>query len=1026
MSKQGLKLNPLLYRRLLSSLNSNSAQNPKPLLLPHFCSSRQNPLCRRLSSSPPDNLHGLIDPEADSANLSAVAPEDFRFLSEQENKACVESESSNDAALFCARIKDTNDGFSVATLKFLRHFRGVLNEDLVIQVLRGLGNKEFCVKFFIWASRQIGYTHTSAVYYALVDVLEDEGNDRVPEEFLKEIKNDDGEVLGKLLNVIVMRCCRNGMWNLALEELGRLKELGYRPTRLTYNALIQVYLKADRLDTAYMVHREMCGNDFRMDEFTLGCFVYSLSKAGRFREALALIEKEEFVPDTVMYTRMISGLCEASHFEEAMDLLNRMRACSCIPNVVTYRILLCGCLNKRQLGRCKSVLSMMITEGCYPSPGIFNSLVQAYCKAGDFSYAHKLFKKMLTCGFTPGYVVYNILIGGICGREEVPSPEELKLSETAYNEMLDAGIVLNKVNVCNFARCLCSAGKFEDAYCLIREMMKKGFMPDTSTYSKVITYLCNAAKMEKAFLLFKEMKQNKVVPDVYTYTILIDNFCKAGLIQQARNLFNEMIRDGCPPNVVTFTALIHAYLKANKVDTASELFKIMLSENCMPNIVTYTALIDGYCKAGKIEKACNIYARMKGDEKISDVDVYFKVDGGSYKEPNVITYGALVDGLCKAYKVKEASDLIDTMSEGGCEPNRIVYDALIDGFCKVGKLDEAQEIFTRMSEHGYGPDVYTYSSLIDRLFKDQRLDLALKVLSKMLENSCAPNVVVYTVMVDGLCKLGKIDEAFKLMLMMEEKGCHPNVVTYTAMIDGFGKGGRVDRSLELFAQMGIKGCAPNFVTYRVLINHCCDAGLLDEAHKLLEEMKGTYWPLDTAASRKVIEGYSREFLSSIGLLAEIAQNPSFPVVVAPVYRLVIDNFCKAGKLEVALKLLEEISSSPYSIATQDMYYSLIKSLSLANKTEKAFELYAEMIKRGGIPDIDIFFHLINVLIQKGKWEEALLLSDGICQTVSISTGLLFKWQTSMEAGYQLGFSREGVKGTFAFAYNFFRLNLCMC
>ena len=59
-------------------------------------------------------------------------------------------------------------------------------------------------------------------------------------------------------------------------------------------------------------------------------------------KALSLFEKEEIVPNTVLYTKMISGLCEASLFEEAMDFLHRMRTSSCIPNVLTYRTLLCG------------------------------------------------------------------------------------------------------------------------------------------------------------------------------------------------------------------------------------------------------------------------------------------------------------------------------------------------------------------------------------------------------------------------------------------------------------------------------------------------------------------------------------------------------------------------------------------------------------------------------------------------------------------------------------------------------------
>ncbi|CAK8539205.1 unnamed protein product [Lathyrus sativus] len=935
------------------------------------------------STSSQHTLPGLLHPN--DATFSTPTPtsdlsQDYAFLrntllSSTSTQTLPPGEFANDIISISNAIRT---GFDIETNQFFRQFRGRLSESLVLQVMDNVNNPELCVKFFLWAGRQIGYTHTPLVFDKLLELLgcSGNGNDRVPLKFLNEIRDDDRDLLRRLLNFLVRKCCRNGWWNMALEEMGRLKDFGYKPSQTTYNALVQVFLRADKLDTAYLVMREMLNYGFVMDRYTISCFAYSLCKSGKCREALDLIEEIE--PDTVIYNRMISGLCEASLFEEAMGILHRMRSTSCIPNVVTYRILLSGCLRKGQLGRCKRFLSMMITEGCYPNREIFNSLVHAYCKSRDYSYAYKLFKKMIKCGCQPGYLVYNIFIGSVCSNEEQPSSDILELVEKAYSEMLDSGVVLNKVNVSNFARCLCGAGKFDKAFKIICEMMGKGFVPDDSTYSKVIGFLCDASKVEKAFSLFEEMKMNGIVPSVYTYTILIDSFCKAGLIQQARKWFNEMLSEGCSPNVVTYTALIHAYLKARKVSDANELFDMMLLEGCKPNVVTYTALIDGHCKAGQIEKACQIYARMRGDIESSDMDKYFKLDDNNSEGPNVITYGALVDGLCKANKVKEARELLDTMSAHGCEPNHIVYDAVIDGFCKIGKLQDAQEVFAKMSERGYSPNLYTYSSLIDCLFKDNRLDLVLKVLSKMLENSCTPNVVIYTEMVDGLCKVGKTDEAYKLMLKMEEKGCNPNVVTYTAMIDGFGKLGKIEQCLELYRDMCSKGCAPNFITYRVLINHCCSKGLLDEAYKLLDEMKQTYWPKHILSHRKIIEGFNQEFITSIGLLDELSENESVPI--DSFYRILIDNYIKAGRLELAVTLLEEISSSPsLAVANKYLYTSLIENLSRASNVDKALELYASMISKNVIPDLSTLVHLIKGLIKVDKWQEALQLSDSICQ-----------------------------------------------
>ncbi|CAN0923201.1 Pentatricopeptide repeat-containing protein At1g06710, mitochondrial [Linum grandiflorum] len=955
---------------------------------------------RLLNTSSSGNLEGLVDPEDPSlSGPESISSEEFTLLRDSLLNPHSSSSSSGQRLRNAGKLSDEalmvvdvilsgNDQFGKETVKLLRRHREKLSESLVIEVLNLLDSPALGLRFFIWAGQQIGYSHTLPVYNALLELLQRNNSaaeGRIPEQFLLQIEGDDKEVLGKLLNVLIRKCCRNGLWNAALEELGRLKDYGYKPSRSTYNALVQVFLRAERLDTASLLHKEMSDLGYAMDGFTLGCFARSLCKAGKWREALKLIEDEEFKPDTVLFTNMISGLCEASLFEVAMDFLTRMRVYSCIPNVLTYRILLCGCLRKKQLGRCKRILNMMITEGCHPSPAIFNSLVDAYCKSGDYAYAYKLIKKMMECGCQPGYVVYNIFIGGICGNQELPEASALELAEKAYREMLDTGVTLNKVNVSNLAWCLCGAEKFEEAYNIISEMMSKGFIPDTSTYSKVITCLCNSTKVEKAFLLFQEMRKNGIPPDVYTYTQLIDSFCKVGLLEQARRWFDEMEENGCVPNVVTYTALIHAYLKARKVSYANEIFELMLSKGSVPNVVTYTALIDGHCKAGDTDKACKIYARMKQDSvENSEVDMYFVAVDTETEEPNHFTYGALVDGLCKAHKVKEARELLEAMSASGCQPNHIIYDALLDGCCKVGKLDEAQEVFTMMVEHGYNPNVYSYSSLIDKFFKDKRLDLALKVLSKMLENSCAPNVIIYTEMIDGLCKVGKTDEAYKLMVMMEEKKCHPNVVTYTAMIDGFGKIGRLDKCLQLFQKMASKGCAPNFVTYKVLINHCCAAGLLDEALKLLEEMKETHWPKHVAGYRKVIEGFNREFIASLGLLDEFSEKEAVPV--SPIYMVLIDNLAKAGRLEKALELYKEVSSflAP-SAANQNMYISLIEGLALANRIDKAFDLHVDMTSKGIIPEVGTVVHLIKGLLRLNRWDQVLQLSDGICQAARIQS-----------------------------------------
>ncbi|RLM74785.1 pentatricopeptide repeat-containing protein [Panicum miliaceum] len=937
--------------------------------------------CSSHTADPDDQLLGLVEaPEPHHG--SRLSRNDFAFLQEPTPPFPAAALPPPEAVLISKAIRAYATDFDGKAERFLRRHREFLNDAVVVAVLRSVRDPELCVRFFLWAERQVGYSHTSACYDALAEVLNFEDRARTAERLLREIGEDDREVLGRLLNVLVRKCCRHGAWAEALEELGRLKDFGYRPLGATYNALVQVLATAGQVDMGFRVQKEMSESGFCMDKFTVGCFAQALCKVGRYSDALDIIEREDFKLDTVLCTQMISGLMEASLFDEAISFLHRMRCNSCIPNVVTYRTLLSGFLKKKQLGWCKRIINMMMKEGCNPNPSLFNSLVHSYCNAGDYLYAYKLLKKMAACSCPPGYVVYNIFIGSICGGEELPNPELLDLAEKVYEEMLASSSVLNKVNTSNFARCLCGVGKFDKAFQIIKVMMKKGFVPDTSTYSKVITFLCQAMKVEKAFLLFQEMKNVGVNPDVYTYTILIDSFCKAGLIEQAQSWFVEMRSLGCSPNVVTYTALLHAYLKAKQLSQASDFFHRMVDAGCPPNAITYSALIDGLCKAGEIQKACEVYAKLIGTSGSVESEFFFEGEHTGTIAPNVVTYGALIDGLCKAHKVVDAHELLDAMLSTGCEPNNIIYDALIDGFCKVGKIDNAQEIFLRMSKCGYLPTVHTYTSLIDAMFKDKRLDLAMKVLSQMLEGSCTPNVVTYTAMIDGLCRIGESEKALKLLSMMEKKGCSPNVVTYTALIDGLGKSGKVDIGLQLFTQMSTQGCSPNYVTYRVLINHCCAAGLLDEAHSLLSEMKQTYWPKYLQGYSFAVQGFSKKFIASLGLLEEMESHGTVPI--APVYGLLIDNFAKAGRLEQALELHKEmIEVSPsQNITSHVTYASLIQALCLASHPEKAFELYSEMTRKGVVPELSVFVCLIKGLVKVNKWNEALQLCYIICHEVS--------------------------------------------
>lgn len=149
MNRLICRLNP--YRRVRLSFFSSSSS----------CSSN----C--------DGLHGLVDPDCSiSSNGWTVGQEnkkqvvvfanDFAFLQEEaaDCSSTLKIEPSEEAVLICEAIRSNFDDLEEETLKYLRQFRGKLDNNLVIEVLRLLKVPELGVKFI---SSSVSSTHHSCV-----------------------------------------------------------------------------------------------------------------------------------------------------------------------------------------------------------------------------------------------------------------------------------------------------------------------------------------------------------------------------------------------------------------------------------------------------------------------------------------------------------------------------------------------------------------------------------------------------------------------------------------------------------------------------------------------------------------------------------------------------------------------------------------------------------------------------------------------------------------------------------------------
>ncbi|KAL0330661.1 UNVERIFIED_CONTAM: Pentatricopeptide repeat-containing protein, chloroplastic [Sesamum angustifolium] len=210
---------------------------------------------------------------------------------------------------------------------------------------------------------------------------------------------------------------------------------------------------------------------------------------------------------------------------------------------------------------------------------------------------------------------------------------------------------------------------------------------------------------------------------------MVGKFIKAhgdlGHLKWAVKLFHQVRRGEVGDCLFSYNALLGVLVKANRVSDAWAYFgRIVIKESVVkPDVSTYTTMIRGlygYCKKGEFGNAMRCFDEM--------------VSGGNC-EPNVLTYNALINGLCLNGDVDEARRMMSRMRLSGLRDNIATHTSLLKGYCIAGRSDEAIKHFKEMLNLGMNLDGKSYAVIVNEYCKLGRPDEAVVLLREMREEA---------------------------------------------------------------------------------------------------------------------------------------------------------------------------------------------------------------------------------------------------------------------------------------------------
>ena len=428
-----------------------------------------------------------------------------------------------------------------------------------------------------------------------------------------------------------------------------------------------------------------------------------------------------------------------------------------------------------------------------------------------------------------------------------------------------------------------------EALTKFRNVRRAGRHPRYIAYAKLISAAAREGRLNLTHDILGMARHD--VPFLAEYPVvrhgwssILDSMVGACLTAGKRNLaeqfHQEMLEKGSAPTANTYGLYITTLKESTKTfDEATEAVKIFhraISEGVQPSSFLYNALI------GKLGKA----------RRIDDCLRYFQEMRGAGIRPTSVTYGTVVNALCRVSDERFAEELFDEMeSMPNYKPRPAPYNSLMQYFLMT-KRDSQKVLayYERMKSMRIQPTMHTFKLLIDTYATLEPVNLT------------AAEGVLDTIRAQGLRP-----EAVHFASLIHAKGC--------ALHDMAG-------ARQIFDEVLAKGeVKPQACLYQALFesmvaNHC-----VAETEEVLDSMSANRVEMTPYIANTLIHGWAME--NQISKSKAIYDSVGMDKREPSTYEAMTRAFLTAEDRKGALTSVHEMLSRGYPSAVSSKILELV-------------------------------------------------------------------------------------------------------
>ncbi|CAH9146115.1 unnamed protein product [Cuscuta epithymum] len=346
--------------------------------------------------------------------------------------------------------------------------------------------------------------------------------------------------------------------------------------------------------------------------------------------------------------------------------------------------------------------------------------------------------------------------------------------------------------------------------------------------------------------LFKDMMCSETRPDNFTFACILRAFSDKFDFSGLRVVHGGLVVSGLELDSICSSQLVSAYSKLGCLEEAIKVFNGIAE----PDLVHWNSMISGHGCIGDWKKGLQLFIKMQRMGKQPDAYTFVGLASG-LDSPSLLRIGENVHSMCLKTgfhsNAHMGSLLVSMYSRCNCmnsacrifecllEPDMVTWSAMICGLCEAGDIRKALDFFRKMNTKGRKGDHLLIASGLSAASQLAIVRPGREMHGYAFRHFCHVTILVSSALIDMYSKCGFLMLAIQVFRTMPIK----NIIAYNSMISSLGLHGKPYEAFLIFEEV-LENCEctkPDEATLSALLCACCHAGLVNEGRRYFRTMR---------------------------------------------------------------------------------------------------------------------------------------------------------------------------------------------